>query len=174
VNRAFELIGGREPRPLVIVAYSDDWPRRFREHEVRIRGALGNRALLVEHVGSTSVPGLAAKPIVDVCVAVPDIEDESLFRDALEREGYELRVREQGHRMFRTPTRDAHVHVYAEGDAEIEAYLVFRDHLRRDAADRARYEALKRELAQRDWGDMQDYADAKGPLVREILDRARR
>jgi GrpB-like predicted nucleotidyltransferase (UPF0157 family) len=169
----FELIGGPERRPLVIAEYSDAWPRRFVEEEARIRAALGDVAQVIEHVGSTSVPGLAAKPIIDVCVAVVDIDDEASYQPALVDAGYELRVREAGHRMFRTPARDVHVHVYRVGDREIDAYLVFRDHLRRDATDRARYERLKRALATRDWPDMQHYADAKGPLVREILARAR-
>jgi len=93
---------------------------------------------------------------------------------ALESAGYELRVREPGHRMFRTPERDVHVHVRSDGDPEVTRHLRFRDHLRGDAADRHAYERLKRDLARRERRDMNEYADAKGPLIAEILARADR
>ena len=100
-------------------------------------------------------------------VVVDDPEDESLVA-ALEDAGYELRVVEPGHRMLRTPGRDVHVHVWAdEGD-----YVRFRDLLRDDAGARREYEALKRALAPREWASMDDYAEAKGPLIRELLRRA--
>ena len=169
----FELIGGREPRPVVIVEYDDAWARRFEVEAGRIDGALGSTALAIEHIGSTSVPGLAAKPIVDILVVVADVDDDSVFRAQLEQAGYELRVREPGHRMFRTPARDVHVHIWRVDDPEVEKYLLFRDWLRASADDRARYQARKRELAQQEWGDMNDYADAKTDTVHAILDRAR-
>jgi GrpB-like predicted nucleotidyltransferase (UPF0157 family) len=164
------LVGGRERREIVIVEYEPGWAVRFENERARILAALGERALTIEHVGSTAVPGLAAKPIVDVLVAVADPGDESLAAP-LEAAGYELRVRERGHRMFRTPARDVHVHLWAAGDAEVERTLRFRDRLRADAADRAAYERLKRELAAREWSDMNAYAEAKDPLIREILAR---
>jgi GrpB-like predicted nucleotidyltransferase (UPF0157 family) len=89
---------------------------------------------MVEHIGSTSVPGLAAKPIIDICVVVADSSDESSYVPALQAESFELRVREPDwheHRMLRTPTRDVHVHVFTEGSTEIRRHLVFRDHLRK-------------------------------------------
>jgi GrpB-like predicted nucleotidyltransferase (UPF0157 family) len=91
---------------------------------------------------------------------------------ALESAGYRLRVREPGHRMFRTPDRGVHVHLWAETDVEATRCLRLRDRLRRSADDRRAYEQLKRHLAKRDWRDMNDYADAKGPLIEEILRRA--
>ena len=165
------LIGGRERRPIEIHEYDDRWREQFGEHRVRIEAALGATALRVEHIGSTAVPGLAAKPIIDVLVTVDDPGDESAFRAALEQQGYELRVREPGHRMFRTPARDVHVHVWADSDPEVERHLQFRDRLRASPSDRAEYEQLKRELAKREWADMNDYADAKGPLIASILAR---
>jgi GrpB-like predicted nucleotidyltransferase (UPF0157 family) len=115
------------------------------------------------------VPGLAAKPIVDVLVTVAEPEDESAFGPALLAAGYELRVREPAHRMFRTPSRDVHVHVWAADDPEVEKYLRFRDRLRTSPEDRAAYEHLKKELAKRDWRDMNEYADAKSELIARIL-----
>ena len=167
------LIGGRERREVVIADYDPQWPRRFDAERERIGSALGGAALRIEHIGSTSVPGLAAKPIVDVLVAVSDVSDESSYGPALERAGYELRVREPEHRMYRTQERDVHVHVWNEGDPVVERHLVFRDRLRASPADRSEYERLKRSLAQREWSDVNHYADAKGPLIKSILARAR-
>ncbi len=163
------LVGGREQREVVVVDYDAGWPRRFEHERARIANALGDRALAIEHIGSTAVPGLAAKPIVDLLVIVEDPDDEPAFGPALIDAGYELRVREPGHRMFRTPAHDAHVHVRAPGDPEIDRHLAFRDHLRNSPADRNRYARLKRALAARTWTDMNHYADAKGPLIEEIL-----
>jgi GrpB-like predicted nucleotidyltransferase (UPF0157 family)/GNAT superfamily N-acetyltransferase len=168
------LIGGRERHEIVIADYDPAWPRRFDTERERIASALGGVARRIEHIGSTSVPGLAAKPIVDVLVTVADVGDEASYRSALERAGYELRVLEPEHRMFRTPARDVHVHVWNEHDPEVARYLAFRDRLRESAADRIEYEGLKRSLAQHEWSDVNYYADAKGPLIEAILARAGR
>jgi GrpB-like predicted nucleotidyltransferase (UPF0157 family) len=165
------LVGGIEKRRIVIADYDPGWPRRFELERERIQTALGAKALLIEHVGSTAVPGLAAKPIVDIVVAVADVEDESV-KQALESAGYELRVREPDHRMFRTPERDVHVHVWLASDPEVERHLRFRERLRAHAPDRAAYEALKRELAGRDWEDMNEYAQAKSALIDAIIEKA--
>ena len=160
------LIGGRERREIVIADYDPAWPARFEVERVRIAEALGDRALRIEHVGSTSVPGLAAKPIVDILVEVASLDGLDLSGA-----GYVLRVHEDGHRMFRTPQLDVHVHVWPSGSPNIAADLAFRDRLRESAEDRTAYEALKRELATREWPDMNHYADAKGPLIRQITAR---
>jgi GrpB-like predicted nucleotidyltransferase (UPF0157 family) len=163
------LIGGREKRQITIVDYDSAWPKRFALERDRIRRALGTSALRIEHIGSTAVPGLAAKPIVDVLVAVADPDDETVTAAALESVGYELRVREPGHRMLRTPERDVHVHIWRDSDPEVERHLRFRDQLRRSPEDRHAYEQLKRELATREWADMNAYAEAKGELIEAIL-----
>src|SRR5579884_2135462 len=97
-----ELIGGPERRRIVIADYDPDWPARFRREQRRIAAALGPTAVRIDHIGSTAVPGLAAKPIIDIDVSVRDVEDETSYSTALEQAGYVLRVRERGHRMFRT------------------------------------------------------------------------
>jgi GrpB-like predicted nucleotidyltransferase (UPF0157 family) len=165
------LVGGRERRSIVIVEYDHAWPTRFELERERVARALGASALRIEHVGSTAVPGLAAKPIVDLAVTVEDPADESIVA-ALESAGYELRVREPEHRMFRTPRRDVHVHVWRASDPEVERNLRFRDRLRESPEDRLAYEQLKRDLARRDWPDMNYYADAKGELIDAIVARA--
>lgn len=168
---AFELIGGREKRAVVLVPSDPQWPLRFAAERERIVAALGGAARLVEHIGSTSVPGLIAKPIVDVLVGVDAPDDERLV-DALVAAGYELRVREPGHRLVRTPSRDVHVHVWRHDDVEVVRHLAFRDRLRADAGERAAYAALKQRLALLEWDDMNDYAEAKSALIEEILARA--
>lgn len=167
------LIGGREPVPLVIADYDSAWPSRFAELAARIGLALGDAALAIEHIGSTSVPRLAAKPIIDVLVVVADLEDEPSYVPALVDARFVLRVREAGHRMFRTPERDAHIHVYPSGDRAIRDYLDLRDWLRIDGSDRALYEGVKRDLAQRPWSDMNHYAEAKSDVIQQVLGRAR-
>jgi GrpB-like predicted nucleotidyltransferase (UPF0157 family) len=166
------LVGGREKREIVIVDYDSSWPARYQLERDRVRRALGASALRIEHIGSAAVPGLAAKPIVDLLVAVADPDDESVTVAALAAAGYELRVREPGHRMFRTPERDVHVHVWGHSDLAVTRHLMFRDRLRRSPADRDAYERLKRERAAREWADMNEYADAKGALIEAILARA--
>lgn len=119
------------------------------------------------------MPGLAAKPIVDVLVTVPDITAEEDYLDALVAAGYQLRVREPGHRLVRTPERDVFIHVLEPHDPAADDYLLLRDHLRRDADDRALYESTKRELVSRDWPSMNHYADAKTEVIEAIKARAR-
>jgi len=167
------LIGGREPVTLVISHYDSAWPSRFAELGARIESALGAGALAVEHIGSTSVPGLAAKPIIDVLVVVADVAEERSYVPALEDAGFVLRVREAGHRMFRTPGRDVHIHVYSSGDHAIRDYLDLRDWLRVDESDRALYANVKRDLAKRPWSDMNHYAEAKSDVIQQVLGRAR-
>ena len=174
---AAALVGPLEVHdaPVVLADYDPSWPAQYEREAGRIRGALGGRALLLEHVGSTSVPQLAAKPRIDIVLAVADSADEDAYVPALEAAGYVLRVREPGwheHRLLRSPDVDVNVHVFSQGDAEVERMVRFRDHLRRDEADRALYEHAKRTLAGRTWRHVQHYADAKSAVVEEILARA--
>ena len=147
-------------------------PAHFEADRAKIGAALGKLALLIEHVGSTSVPGLAAKPIIDILVVVPDAEDDAKLIPALTAAGYGLRVIDPGHRMFRSPARDVHVHVWAADSDEVRKYLVFRDWLRVAAEDRVLFESVKRDLAGRQWGRMDDDADAKSDVVVRIMARA--
>ncbi|MFD5284102.1 GrpB family protein [Streptomyces rubrogriseus] len=169
---AVEIIGGPEAIEGGLSSYDARWAEDYLRHRRRILDALAGD-VDVEHIGSTSVPGLAAKPIVDIVVAVADITAEEDYLDALLAAGYELRVREPGHRLVRTTTRDVHVHVYERGAAAVHEYLLFRDHLRTHADDRALYESVKRALFDRRWNDMNDYADAKSEVILAIKSRAR-
>jgi GrpB-like predicted nucleotidyltransferase (UPF0157 family) len=169
------LIGGIEKRTIYLVEYDPSWPKIFIEHERRIRNALGSKVSAVEHVGSTSVPGLAAKPIIDIIVVVADSGKEDAYLPQLVEAGYLLRVREKDwhqHRMFRTPELDVHIHIFSEGCSEILPQVAFRNRLRNVAVDRLLYESVKRELVTRDWEDMNAYAREKSSVVEEITARA--
>lgn len=161
--------------PITLAEYDPSWPRLFAREAARVRAVLGDIALRIEHVGSTSVSGLAAKPIIDILLVVPDSADEPSYRPALESAGYVLRIREPGwfeHRLFKSPDTDINLHVFSAGAAEIDRMLRFRDWLRVTPADRDLYWQAKRELAQRTWRHVQHYADAKTAVIQEIMDRA--
>ena len=160
---------------VTLVEYDPAWPTLYAREEARIRGALGARARLVEHVGSTSVPGLAAKPKLDVLLVVEDSAAEPDYRPSLEAVGYALRIREPDwheHRLFDGADTAANLHVFSVACAEIGRMLRFRDRLRADEPDRLLYERTKRALAHQRWKYMQDYADAKTAVVEEILARS--
>ena len=173
VRRDAVLIGGREERVIVIVDYDAAWPQRFEALAQTIRDAVGEKAVSVEHIGSTAVPGLAAKPIIDVLITVTEVEDEAAYIPALEDAGFVLRVREEGHRMLRTPARDVHLHVFHPENDAVAKYRDLRDWLRTDEADRALYADTKMVLARRPWSDMNEYADAKTDVISLILAHAR-
>jgi GrpB-like predicted nucleotidyltransferase (UPF0157 family) len=154
--------------------YDPLWPEVFRHEAERLGVLLGCRALQIEHTGSTSVPGLAAKPIIDILLVVADSSDEQAYVPILERAGYSLRIREPNwyeHRMFKGPVADINLHAFSDGCPEIDRILRFRDWLRGNSADRDLYERTKRNLAEKEWADVQDYADAKTAVIQEILAR---
>jgi GrpB-like predicted nucleotidyltransferase (UPF0157 family) len=157
-----------------IMNYDPRWPEVFRREVDRIRTLLGCRALQIEHAGSTSVPGLAAKPIIDILLVVADSSDEPAYVPILERGGYSLRIREPNwheHRMFKGSAPDINLHVFSSGCPEINRILSFRDRLRSNGTDRDLYERAKRDLAEKEWADVQDYADAKTAVITGILAR---
>jgi GrpB-like predicted nucleotidyltransferase (UPF0157 family) len=162
---------------ILIVDYDPGWPRQFEKQATRILSALGDRALRIEHAGSTSVPGLPAKPIIDVVLAVGDSACESEYAPALESAGYQLRIREpewHEHRLFNDLDVDVNLHVFSTGSPEIDRMLIFRDWLRTNPADRELYARSKRALAQQVWKYTQNYADAKTAVIEEIISRALR
>lgn len=174
--RAF-TVGELQPLagPIVLADYDPEWPVLFEREAARIRTILGERALRIEHVGSTSVPGLAAKPVIDIVLVLADSSDELAYVAPLEAAGYVLRIREQDwheHRVLKGPDTNVNLHVFSEGSPEIDRMLAFRDRLRANDSDRTCYERSKRELAEREWKYVQDYADAKTAVVEEIIARA--
>lgn len=173
------MIGELQPLsgPIHLADYDPDWPRLFRRESDRIRATLGDHALQIEHIGSTAVPGLAAKPIIDILLVVADSADEQAYVAPLEAAGYVLRIREPDwheHRVLKGPDTNVNLHVFSQGSPEIERMLAFRDRLRSNEPDRLHYERSKRELTERNWKYVQDYADAKTQVVEEIIARAAR
>lgn len=157
-----------------LAEYDPEWPRLYEREAEGIRGALGPMALQIEHVGSTSVPGLAAKPIIDIVLVVADTRDEAAYVPPLEAAGYLLRIREPDwfeHRSFKGPDTNVNLHTFSEGCSEVDRMLAFRDWLRTHDEDRELYATAKRELASREWKYVQNYADAKSAVVTEILER---
>jgi GrpB-like predicted nucleotidyltransferase (UPF0157 family) len=158
-----------------IADYDAAWPALYAREEARIRSVLGDRVVRIEHVGSTSVPGLPAKPIIDIVLEVPDAADEDGYLRDMEAAGYVLTIRETDwleHRLFKGPDTNVNLHVFGAGCAETDKMVLFRDRLRENEADLDLYAAAKRELAARDWKYVQQYADAKTEVVLEILSRA--
>jgi GrpB-like predicted nucleotidyltransferase (UPF0157 family) len=172
---AAKLVHGLRPTRVVLADYDPTWPVRFNETADQLRAILGTRLRLIEHIGSTSVPGLIAKPIIDIVIGIDDPEDEPSYLPDLEATGYQLRVREPGHRCLRgaaAPELPVNLHCYRSDSTSIRRDLVFRDRLRTDSADRALYAATKQALTDREWPDINYYAQAKGPAISQILERA--
>jgi GrpB-like predicted nucleotidyltransferase (UPF0157 family) len=158
-----------------ICDYDPTWPQLYEREAARIRSLLGGQVARLEHVGSTSVPGLAAKPILDIVLAVPGSADESAYMPAMQAAGYELRLREPEwfqHRLLNGPDTDINLHVFSAGCPETDQMLRFRDRLRHHAGDRELYVAVKRQLAGRTWTSVQRYADAKTTVIEQILAHA--
>jgi GrpB-like predicted nucleotidyltransferase (UPF0157 family) len=161
--------------PITLAEYDPEWPRLFAREADRIRAVLDDTVRRIEHVGSTSVPGLPAKPIIDIVLLVPNSADEPSYATALQAAGYVLTIREPNwfeHRVFKGPDTNINLHVFTVGEPEADKMVCFRDWLRANDADRDRYADVKRELAQRTWRHVQHYANAKTAVVQEIMQRA--
>ena len=163
------------PVAINIEPYNPGWPDLYHLEAGRIQTALGDRALQLEHTGSTSVPGLPAKPIIDILLAVADSAAEDAYVPALESAGYVLRIREPGwyqHRMFNARHANVNLHVFSAGCPEIDRILLFRDWLRNHPADRGLYAQTKLALARQEWNSVDDYANAKTEVIGQIIGRA--
>jgi GrpB-like predicted nucleotidyltransferase (UPF0157 family) len=165
----------RADGPIRLTDPDPHWFVQYAREKERIQAALGPRAVQIEHVGSTSVPELAAKPVIDIVLVVNDSADEAAYLPDLEATGYHLQFREPDwyeHRLLRDHDPDVQVHVFTIGSPEVERMLLFRDRLRTRPEERELYQRTKRELAARRWNYIQDYADAKTSVVEEIISRA--
>ncbi|OLD13059.1 MAG: hypothetical protein AUI50_01660 [Crenarchaeota archaeon 13_1_40CM_2_52_14] len=172
------VVGELKPHDaqITLVEYDPAWPKNFAREAKRIKAALGERLIMVEHVGSTSVPGLVAKPIIDILLVVANSADEPSYVTELEAAGYVLRIREPDwhqHRLFKGPDTNINLHVFTQGSEEILRTLMLRDWLRTSEADRELYARSKRNLASKKWKYVQNYADAKSEVIEEILERAK-
>jgi GrpB-like predicted nucleotidyltransferase (UPF0157 family) len=166
----------REPpngwKPIAIEDYDPAWADRYEAIAAALLGALGDRVLGLEHVGSTSVPGLAAKAIVDIDLTIADAEDEVQYIPVLEKLGYVLVLREpwwHGHRMLVDAKEDVHLHVWPQGAPELVRHRLFRDWLRTHPEDRELYASAKRHLV--DKAADGDYTMDKSEVIDAIFDR---
>ena len=172
----FALIPGSDRNDLIeVLDYDPKWLERFEAWRVRLANQLGDIAQRIEHVGSTAVPGLSAKPIVDIQVSLIDIRDEGSYLLSLERAGVQLRSRDELHRYFRPFSgrpRDVHVHVCNVGSTWEREHLLFRDYLRSHEKARDAYAETKRAAARVWTEDRWGYTDAKSETILDILDSA--
>jgi GrpB-like predicted nucleotidyltransferase (UPF0157 family) len=156
---------------IYLAPYDPAWPSLYASLEKQIHEALRDNILLIEHVGSTSIPGLSAKPVIDMVLAMADSTNEPLYVQPLEEKGYTLRIREPDwyeHRLLKPPDVEGNLHVFSAGCEEIERMLLFRDWLRNHPDDRLLYENTKRELSTRTWKYTQNYADAKFACIQTV------
>jgi len=162
--------------PVTISTYQPEWPRRFANLAGKLRAELGDVAMRIDHIGSTAVVGLAAKPIVDIQISVAELEPLAAFRGPLEQLGYVYRADnpDRTKRYFRESpgARRTHIHVRRSGTQAEQAALLFRDYLRSHADDAAQYEDRKRELAERHRDDRRLYTEAKSSFIEEAMQRA--
>jgi len=155
--------------------YDPAWPAQYEAEAAKIRAALGEGAMVLEHVGSTSIPGISAKPILDILLAVADSADEDAYVPALTAQGYRLHLREpdwEQHRVIKGDDPMVNLHVFTAGSGEITRMLAFRDRCRAVPEERDLYERTKRALAARVWRHVQHYANAKSEVVEAIIARA--
>jgi GrpB-like predicted nucleotidyltransferase (UPF0157 family) len=181
-----EFLVERETAPQVFLAEPDPaWAEEYAAEETLIRPALGAVLRELHHAGSTSVAGLAAKPVIDILLTVEDPSAEASYVPGLERAGYVLHHREphwHQHRLLKKGTPHwapyrpegprVNLHVFPAGCEEVRRMLLFRDWLRVNDRDRRLYQELKRRLASQRWQTVQEYADAKTAVVAEIMERA--
>lgn len=161
---------------VVIAPYDPDWPTLFADLGTSLRAALGDVALRIDHIGSTSVPGLDAKPIIDIQISVRAFEPLDAFRTPLEGLGFVFRASNPDltKRYFREPPgrRRTHIHVRRAGSFSEQFALLFRDYLRVHGDDAKRYAQVKHRLAKQYGDDRTGYTEAKRPIVWQIIDRA--
>jgi GrpB-like predicted nucleotidyltransferase (UPF0157 family) len=166
------------PDPVIILPYDPQWPRLFADLGGRLRAALGPVAVRIDHIGSTSIPGMAAKPVIDVQVSVRAFEPLDAFRLPLESLGLVFRANNDDltKRYFREGPGDrrTHIHVRLAGSWSEQFALLFRDYLRVDPEEASAYAAVKYRLAEQYRHDRQGYTAAKAPHLWEIMKRADR
>jgi GrpB-like predicted nucleotidyltransferase (UPF0157 family) len=166
--------------PVVIVDYDPRWPAMYQEEKDRVLGAIGHLVVAIEHIGSTAVPGLGAKPIIDIMTAVPSLADAPACVEPLERIGYEYIPEYEAdfpeRRYFRKrPVRvdTHHLHMVEQDSGFWERHILFRDDLRVHPETAHEYERLKRELAAQFGSDRDGYTDAKTSFIESVVAQAR-
>lgn len=165
------------PREVKVVPHDPAWREKFEAEAAALRSVLGEEAIAIHHIGSTSVPGLAAKPTIDVLIEAREIEKVDDFDGAMAERGYEAwgEYGIPGRRFFvknRGSKRTHNVHVFQAGTPEVERHLAFRDYLIQDPETALAYETLKKDLAEKHPTDMESYVDGKDAFIKEAERRA--
>ncbi len=159
---------------ILLADYDENWKSRYEEEEKKIQAALGEKIVTLEHVGSTSVPGLMAKPIIDIVLEVENSANEESYIPNLEKKGYRLKIREGDwfeHRLLKDSKGSVNLHVFSKGCSETKKMISFKNHLIENKEDFELYQNTKKDLASKDWEYTQDYADAKSSVVKDIFSR---
>jgi len=159
---------------VILSEYNPQWPKDYETLKKKIQQALSHLDIQIEHVGSTSVPGLMAKPIIDIVLIVPDSRDELSYIPPLEEQNFWLKIREPDwfeHRMLKSHDFQVNLHVFSRDCSEVEMMIKFRDHLINNKGDFLLYQKTKKDLSKRVWKYTQNYADAKSEVVRDIFSR---
>lgn len=160
--------------PVVLLPYDPKWAEMYESEATHIRRALGEKALVLEHIGSTAVPGLSAKPCIDIVLGVKDSADEDAYVPELDAAGFVLRLRHPDwneHRVLKSERINVNLHVWTAGHSEIDRHVNFRDWLRTHPEDRDAYNNAKQQIATGDFATMPDYAEAKNEIVQDIQNR---
>jgi GrpB-like predicted nucleotidyltransferase (UPF0157 family) len=160
---------------IYLAPYDPTWPAQYEAEADKIRAALGDGAIALEHVGSTSMPGLSAKPIIDIVLCVADSSDEAAYVPALTAQGYRLHLREpawEQHRVMKGDDPMVNLHVFTVGSRELTRMVAFRDRCRAHPEELKLYSETKQALAGQVWRHVQHYANAKGEVVEAIIARA--
>lgn len=164
---------------VMIVDYDPQWPILYEEEKARILGVIGHKVVAIEHIGSTAVPGLGAKPIIDIMVAVRHLSEAEQCIEPLQSVGYEYVPEHEDfipeRRYFRKghPETHRHLHIVEPTSDFWERHLFFRDYLRAHPKVARQYYELKRQLATKSGSDRQTYTDAKTPFIESVITRAR-
>ena len=173
-NAAARVIAPERRLPVEVVEPDPTWSTTYGVLAARVRAALGDRVLAIEHVGSTAVPGLAAKPVIDIDLTVADSADEAAYVPDMEADGWVLRIREpdfEEHRLLRLEEPECHLHAWAPGSAEPQRHRAFRDWLIGHPDDREQYAAAKHAAAAEGHTDGMHYNNAKAWVVYDIYER---
>lgn len=163
---------GLPPGLVKLAPHSPEWARLFEAEKARLLAAIGEYVLDIQHVGSTSVTGLSAKPIIDIAIAVRDFDEARVCIEPMARLGYTYKG-ENGiprrHFFVRGETRTHHIHMNERHSRDWQEQILFRDYLRRHAESAQEYAALKAELARRFPADRESYTEAKAPFIQMVL-----
>lgn len=162
-----------DDEPVVLFEYDPHWPEAFRAEEERVRAALGDEVLTIHHIGSTAIAGIAAKPVIDILVAVEVLQPLESYLTRLAPLGYRTQPSpEEGRHFFLRgqPHRTHHVHVVEHGTFQYWRHIVFRDYLRAHPDEARRYENLKRNLAQAVGHDRDSYTRSKGNYITQVTE----